>query len=79
MPASEATAARPRHRQASANTTSASHSQANQGCCARLKENGSATGTRPVESTSSPARMCQPVSPSESSDAQSLGMSECRQ
>ena len=78
-PASAATPASPRHRQVSANTTSASHSQANHGCCGRLKENGSATGTRPVCRISSPVRMCQPVSPSESSDPQTLWMGECRQ
>jgi hypothetical protein len=72
-PASAATPASPRHRQVSANTTSLSHSQANHGWPKRLKENGSATGACPVSSTSSPVRMCQPVSPSESSARKPCG------
>src|ERR1035441_4804543 len=72
-PASVATPPSPRHRQVAANTTSASHSQANHGWRGRLKENGSATGARPVAKTSSPVRMCQPVSPSASSDLKPRG------
>ena len=78
-PASEATAASPRHRQVSANTTSASHSQANQGCCGRLKENGSATGTRPVcENQFARADVPTGVAIGKQRP-QTLGMGECRQ
>src|ERR1035437_8841281 len=72
-PASVATPASPRHRQVAAKTASASHSQANHGCRGRLKENGSTTGARPAAKTSSPVRMCQPVSPSASSDLKPRG------
>jgi hypothetical protein len=66
-PDNPATAANPRHRHMTAKHTSASHSQANQGWPGRVNENGSDTGTRPVLRTNSPVRICQPVSPSDSS------------
>src|SRR5262245_51917969 len=49
--------------------TSESHSQANQGSPALVKENMSAVGTRPFFRIHSPVRMCHPVSESVSSHA----------
>ena len=63
-PQKSTTAFKPLQRNKIANVTSDSHSQANQGAPGFENENKSVAGTWPVLRMYSPARMCQPVSPS---------------
>ena len=63
-PANSTTAFKPADRNKAANTTSESHSHANQVSPAFENENRSVTGTCRCSRMYSPVRMCQPVSPS---------------
>src|SRR5438477_65601 len=62
------TACKPPHAFRAANSTSDNHSQANQGWPGLENEKISRVGMRPCARIHSPVRMCQPVSPSLSSD-----------